>query len=495
MSGYAKESAVSVMQIPGYIENKTKLTELKSDYDSAINHFIEIKTEYDRLNLEQDPNEKKIEDLLYSKWKIYIETSLKAFDLSLKSNKDLSNTKKEIESLVNDDVDSARLDLTDSLNRFTNYQNEDAKNKSETASKTAQLFLILISTIVSIGFVISLFFGILFARHMVQIVNQTTRELMSGAQEILSSADGMKSYSCNLHEQIATQSSSVQQTMTACEEISHLINKTKESSEESLQKIDRSVQQSQIIEKQAEDVQTSFSTLKEAFTEITSEIEKSYSGVREISQMINDIKNKTQIVNEIVFQTKLLSFNASVEAARAGEAGKGFAVVAEEVGSLARVSGQAAVEINTLIDKSLLRVDEVFLDMQKKVSAQLDHGKEKLNSGLHQIQVCSQGIISMRDFVTDLKKIIEFNTLSTANEAHGITEISKAVNLMSVSAEKNTHTAQEMSNYASKFGELAQNLDLIVINLNTVVTGKKCPESSNIQEVKTLELTSGPTNS
>ena len=35
------------------------------------------------------------------------------------------------------------------------------------------------------------------------------------------------------------------------------------------------------------------------------------------------------VINDIVFQTKLLSFNASVEAARAGESGKGFAVVAE----------------------------------------------------------------------------------------------------------------------------------------------------------------------
>jgi len=40
-------------------------------------------------------------------------------------------------------------------------------------------------------------------------------------------------------------------------------------------------------------------------------------------------------MNDIVFQTKLLSFNASVEAARAGIHGKGFAVVADEVGNLA----------------------------------------------------------------------------------------------------------------------------------------------------------------
>ena len=60
--------------------------------------------------------------------------------------------------------------------------------------------------------------------------------------------------------------------------------------------------------------------------------------IQEIVKVIAEIGNKTKVINDIVFQTKLLSFNASVEAARAGENGKGFAVVAEEVGKL-RVAG------------------------------------------------------------------------------------------------------------------------------------------------------------
>ncbi|MBC7659266.1 MAG: hypothetical protein H7249_06115 [Chitinophagaceae bacterium] len=47
--------------------------------------------------------------------------------------------------------------------------------------------------------------------------------------------------------------------------------------------------------------------------------------------VINEIVDKTRVINAIVFQTQLLSFDASVEAARAGERGKGFAVVAEKV--------------------------------------------------------------------------------------------------------------------------------------------------------------------
>ncbi len=76
---------------------------------------------------------------------------------------------------------------------------------------------------------------------------------------------------------------------------------------------------------------------------------------KQLGSVVNtvyDIAEKTGIINDIVFQTKLLSFNASVEAARAGEHGKGFSVVAEEIGSLATTSGDAAIEISRIVKQS-----------------------------------------------------------------------------------------------------------------------------------------------
>lgn len=68
--------------------------------------------------------------------------------------------------------------------------------------------------------------------------------------------------------------------------------------------------------------------------------------------LIASIKNKTKVIDDLVFESRLLSFNASIEAARAGVHGKGFSVVAEEVGKLASMSGKAADEIRTLLDSS-----------------------------------------------------------------------------------------------------------------------------------------------
>jgi methyl-accepting chemotaxis protein len=107
---------------------------------------------------------------------------------------------------------------------------------------------------------------------------------------------------------------------------------------------------------------------------------KTNENMADIVKSIAEIKTKTNVINDIVFQTKLLSFNASVEAARAGEHGKGFAVVAEEVGALAAMSGNASKEIAQLLDGSLSRVT-VLADETKQRADGIAIGSALKRSG------------------------------------------------------------------------------------------------------------------
>jgi hypothetical protein len=97
-------------------------------------------------------------------------------------------------------------------------------------------------------------------------------------------------------------------------------------------------------------VESAIMEIQETNKKLVDDVLEGNRKISEIVELVKEIGNKTKVINDIVFQTKLLSFNASVEAARAGEHGKGFAVVAEEVGNLASMSGQASKEISALLE-------------------------------------------------------------------------------------------------------------------------------------------------
>ena len=201
----------------------------------------------------------------------------------------------------------------------------------------------------------------------------------------------------------------------------------------------------------------------------------------DIVKVIQDIGNRTKVINEIVFQTKLLSFNASVEAARAGEHGKGFAVVAEEVGKLAQMSGNAAKEITDMLDASISKVEGIVRDTQTKVESLVTSGKEKVDSGVTIAKRCSQVLNEIVQNVSRVTGLSQEISQATTEQARGVSEINKAMSQLDTVTQQNAATSEEAASAAEELSAQADSLKSSVDELMHVITGsggRHTPSSS-----------------
>lgn len=146
--------------------------------------------------------------------------------------------------------------------------------------------------------------------------------------------------------------------------------------------------------------------------------------------MILEIAEKTKVINEIVFQTKLLSFNASVEAARAGEQGKGFAVVAEEVGNLATMSGNAAQDISNMLGESTAKVQEIVRQTKEEMSRLTTQSKNDVENGIKVARDCDvvlNEIVKNVNHVDQLVREITEASKNLSQQALSLNSISQTL--------------------------------------------------------------------
>jgi methyl-accepting chemotaxis protein len=216
-------------------------------------------------------------------------------------------------------------------------------------------------------------------------------------------------------------------------------------------------------------MQSSMNQIQSSVQDIFTEFETNNKQIREIVQVISEIGEKTKVINDIVFQTKLLSFNASVEAARAGEHGKGFAVVAEEVGNLAQMSGRSAKEISDMLESGIKKVHEIVDQSNQRVSRLMESGKSKISEGFEQSRTCGEKI---DDIVSNIGKVDHMTTdLNSAvvEQTNGTTEISKAVQLFSQSTEQNAQISNEAHAISSELNDQIRLLNGLISTFESVV--------------------------
>jgi methyl-accepting chemotaxis protein len=318
-----------------------------------------------------------------------------------------------------------------------------------------------------------------FSNYLTKKLLLISEQVFEGSQNFKNTSEDIKISSKNISNNTNSSSSALQETAASLEEISCMIKKSVDNSEE-LNKISNNSKLN--VENGKNAVQEMLNLMNGIIANnkvIALEINNSNKEMEQVVTMIKEISNKTKVINDIVFQTKLLSFNASVEAARAGENGKGFAVVAEEIGILATKSGESSQEISTILNKSTLQVVEMVEKNKLKMDQLLNSTFKNLEQGLSNANRCGDSLNLIVEDSTTVNLMVNEISAAFKEQASGVYQITKAMEDLDLVTQKNAASAIENSNSSDVLLKDALLMESVTNELIKIVSGQSDKENSH----------------
>ncbi len=473
------KQASSLIGMPGLSpENKLKLNE---EYRDSKKKFKEVRAIYEGIPFAEGEDvlwasfESSYENLEKTTDKIFSHVAADGFDYSIYTKMVLEDLSKE-----SDDITLKYQALSDFHNK------QEAPKMVARADETSAESILWSFALVGGGVVIALSFGWVLSHGLSSTLKELAAQLSKESDSVAGVAVNISSASNSLSSSTTEQAAALQETVASIEEVSAMVQKNADNSKRSQ---DKSSQCSAAVAKGKETVDQVISAISEISTSnnnIMNQVEDSNRQLADIVKVIKEIATKTTVINDIVFQTKLLSFNASVEAARAGEHGKGFAVVAQEVGNLAEMSGNAAKEISSMLEASVHKVETIVTETKNQVESLIQTGKSKVQVGTVTAQRCGEMLDEIVALVRDVNLMVTEISTASQEQSQGVSEINKAMTQMDQVTQMNASSAQYTASSANILSGQAANLKKMVEDLSHTVHGSKkvVHEIKEVKEVK-----------
>lgn len=339
----------------------------------------------------------------------------------------------------------AYLISIEALNAFHKKTNESRTVVAEEHStQTTQLSWIFIVLTIGFGLTISYVVSNKTSNELKSIIN----DLVGNTNEVSGTVSDLALASEALSQTAVDQATAIQETSVAIDEIRAMVQRNTGNSFESAKVSAESKEVANLGKTSVEEVIAAVQDITKSNHNIQQEVHSSNQRIADIVKIIQEIESKTKVINEIVFQTKLLSFNASVEAARAGEHGKGFAVVAEEVGNLANMSGSAAKEITALLTQSIAKVNEIVQDTTERVQSLMTEAQEKVNRGCQVAESCGEVLEKIVLNADRLSQMVESISAASKEQSLGVDEIGRAIQQLDSAIQTNTIETQRTATSA-----------------------------------------------
>lgn len=356
-----------------------------------------------------------------------------------------------------------------SLIQFQVLQSDISVAAAQAKDKEGR-FLSLIFTFGSLGFALT--FGFLFSNALSKALTSIAEKLSEGATDVAEATLQISGAGTELSESSTEQAAALQETVASIDEISAMISKNAENAQRSQEVAHTSHQAAAKGKLAVSKMLESIEGISRSNTDIMQQSASSNEELSNIVKVIAEIGNKTKVINDIVFQTKLLSFNASVEAARAGEHGKGFSVVAEEVGNLAQMSGTAAKEISKLLEVSIKNVENMVTQSKSKLEALISASKSKIDEGKVTAHLCGNSLDEIVINVGSLNNLVSQIAIASQEQALGVQEITKAMNQLDLVTQQNASASQESAHATDDLNCQATQLHSMVLSLVQTIHGE-----------------------
>jgi methyl-accepting chemotaxis protein len=441
---------------------------------AAVNLYERSNKDY--TSIEFVPGEEELYKPIVEIWK----KNRESFSLAQKINDSKDPGQKEKMHAI---VEQTTLDLETQLkllSKLSEFQHGEGRIWIDLAKSAASVGQTVALGAIIFFFTLAVLVGIMLSRSLSARLRELALELNKGAENVAGASNGLSSTAQELSQATTEQAASLEETAASIEEMASMVSKNSENSNNTASLASQSHSSATQGEVVVRSMISSMNDINQSNKQIMDAVNQSNKEISEIIKVITEIGNKTKVINDIVFQTKLLSFNASVEAARAGEHGKGFAVVAEEVGNLAQMSGNAAKEISAMLEGSIEKVESIVHDTQNRVERLIEEGHSKVEHGTSVAQECGRVLHEIVENVAKVTRMAQEISAASNEQSKGVGEISKAMNQLDHVTQQNAQTSDATASSSEQLSRQASNLRTVVGRLMQEIEGQSHYPHNNL---------------